>query len=101
MTLETWSLLVGILSPLVIALVQQPKWSSAARAAVAFVFCLIAAAVTAGATMDWNFEAFKDKPGALFEAAALVLIAAWSSYQAFWSKIGAAPAIERATSPKA
>jgi peptidoglycan/LPS O-acetylase OafA/YrhL len=45
--LALWSLIVGFISPWLIAVIQQPGWSKGLRSVVTFVWCIVAAGVTA------------------------------------------------------
>lgn len=84
-------LLTGTVLPLVIALVNQRKWSSGAKAVIAAVVCLggaVAVCLHAGAVDP------KDIAG----AAIIVITVAKALYEGFWKPTGIAPAIEGATS---
>lgn len=89
-----WGLIVGFLTPIVLAVVQQPSWSQAVRSVVMFVFALIAGGATAyfAGQLDG-----KDVTTAVL----IVMVSAISTYEGFWKKTGIAPKIEVATSPKA
>lgn len=87
-----WALIVGFLSPLVIAVVQRPEWKDWARALVTFVYCLIAGAVTAylNGAMEGR---------SLVSTILLVFVVAIAAYRGLWKDVGA-PQIEAATSPR-
>lgn len=88
--LQMWELVVGFLSPVLLAVVMQPRWPRSAQALVAFAWCVIAAGV--GLYLDGRLDA------ADWAASTLkVLVAAIASYQGVWKPTGVAPAIERAT----
>jgi hypothetical protein len=91
-TRELWSLAVGILMPLLIAVPMQPGWPRWGRAVFGLGCCLVAAVVTA------YFDGALSASGsdAVARSALMLLIAAWSSYVALW-KPTVAPAIETAT----
>lgn len=91
--LQMWSLIVGFFMPLAIALVQQPRWSNAARAAVMFVLCAVAGAVTAYLNGDL------ENGRSLVSSVLLVLVTTISMFKGLWKPTGVAPAIESATSP--
>jgi hypothetical protein len=90
--LQMWSLIVGFASPLIISVVEQPRWTASVRALITALVCIIFGALTA------YFE------GALtaerwVEAALVVGVAAITFYKGLWKPTGVAPAIEAATSP--
>lgn len=91
--LAMWSLIVGFLSPLVISVLQQPRWTEGLRALVAFVFSLVVAVPTAYFAGDLEGKDY-------ITAALLILVTAISTYRNFWKNTGVAPSIEAATSPK-
>lgn len=90
--LEMWSLLVGAVMPLVVAVAQQPKWTEKTRAIVALVACLAAGGVTAWLSGDLNAKG-------VTSAVLTVLVAALATYKGFWKPTGFAPAVEVRTSP--
>ncbi len=93
MTNPSWPLILGVLAPLITALVQQPKWSSNVRRAVA-----VAVAVVLGALASY-VDGTLSLNGDLLGAVATVLIASQATYNTLWRH--AAPALEAATSPRA
>ena len=90
--LEMWSALVGWFLPMLIAVIQQPRWSNTVRSVVTVIVCVITGFVTTWLTVDFDFS--KD----LVASILTVLIAAQASYLAFFKPTKVAPAIERATS---
>ena len=90
---EMWALVVGFVIPPLLAVIQQPKWTSLVRSLVMF-----AAALVAGAGTAYFAGSFEGKDAV--SAVLIVLVTAISTYEGFWKKTGAAPAIEKATSPK-
>lgn len=84
---------VAFLLPPILAVVMQAKWSTQARACVAFVVCLLVA--VAIAYVHGNL----DGPDVV-QKFLVVLTVAQATYQGFWRPSGVAPAIENATSPK-
>lgn len=89
--LEMWSLVVGVLLPPLVAMVNQPGWSAAAKGVVAVLASVVAAAVTVWLRGDLS-------GGTWLHSMLVVAVAAIASYQAWWKPTGIAPAIERATS---
>lgn len=89
--LQLWALVVGFLTPPVLAIIEQSGWSKTIRSLVAFGAALLAGAGTAYFQGDLTSRRF-------IEASLVVLVAAISTYQGFWKPTGIAPAIEKATS---
>lgn len=87
---QLWSAFLGFAAPPLIAVVQQPRWSSTAKT---LVMLLSSVALGAGsAYFNGQFTAHTIGGNVLIAA-----IAAGSAYQTVW-KPTIAPAIERATS---
>lgn len=87
-----WAVIVGFISPLLIAAVQQPKWTTRSRAIVTFVWAVVVGSVTAFLSGDLNGRT-------LISTVLLILVVSVATYRGLWQPTGAAPAIERATSP--
>jgi hypothetical protein len=87
-----WSLALGFLSPPVISIIQQTRWSERTQSLVAFGFYLVTAAVTVWLSGDLN-------GGDYVRTALLIFIAGSTSYKAFWKPTGISPAIEAVTPP--
>lgn len=89
-TLMMWSGVVGFFLPILIATILRWRWSEQAKAAAAFVVCLIAA--TGTAYFSGNFA------GADVVTAALIVVTiAQATYVGVWKPTGIAPAIMDAT----
>lgn len=89
----SWGLLVGVVLPLLTAVVQQPRWSPTVRRAVA-----VAAAVVGGVLTCLADGTLADG-GTVLETVAVVLVASQALYATLWQR--AAAAVETATSPGA
>ncbi len=89
--LQMWSLIVGFLSPIVLAIIQQPTWKRPLRAFVTFVWALLAGAGTAYFTGDFNGRSF-------VTCVLIVMVTTISTYVGFWKRTGIAPGVEGATS---
>lgn len=87
-----WSLVVGFLMPLLIAVIQQPAWKKDVKATVAFFACLCAAVVQLSIEGKLDFKHF-------MPTVVLTLVTAISTFQHFWKPTGIADAIEKGTSP--
>lgn len=93
--LDMWNLVVGFALPNLIAVIQQPRWSSRIRACVTGAVCVVAGLVStllAGTHLDFG--------RALVTSILTVAVAAVSFYKHFWVPTGIAPAVEHATSPR-
>jgi hypothetical protein len=89
----SWALIAGVLTPILVSLVQQPRWSEGLRAIVA-----LAVAVVVGVLTVLANGGFADASGSL-GVIALVLVASNTAYKTFWKPTGVSPAIEAKTSP--
>lgn len=89
----SWALIAGVLTPILVSLVQQPRWSQSLRAIVALVVAVIVGVLTVLAN-----GGFADASGSL-GIIALVLVASNTAYKTFWKPTGVAPVIEDKTSP--
>ncbi|XTZ13938.1 hypothetical protein ACQSSU_20790 [Micromonospora echinospora] len=86
----SWALLVGVLTPLLVSVVNQPSWSPPVRQVVAIVVavvlgvlgCLADGSITEGMTV--------------LQVVAVVAVASDLAYRTVLSKV--APLVERATS---
>jgi hypothetical protein len=85
-----WLLAVGFFSPLVIAVIQQTRWSPRRQAVVAFLFYVVVAAVTAW--LQGIFTAF-----GIVTAFLVIFVTAATAYRNLWKPTGIAPAIQNAT----
>ncbi|MET4618710.1 hypothetical protein ABIE18_000133 [Arthrobacter sp. 2762] len=85
-----WLLAVGFFSPLVIAVIQQSRWSVRKQSIVAFLFYVAVAAITA-----WLAGIFNT--AGIIVAILVIFITAGNSYKLLWKPTGVAPAIQAAT----
>lgn len=85
-----WLLAVGFFSPLVIAVIQQSRWSVRRQSIVAFAFYVVVAAVTAW--LQGIFNTF-----GIIAAFLAIFVTAATAYRNLWKPTGIAPAIEAAT----
>lgn len=96
---QMWDLVVGFVSAtLVLPLLQQPRWSSGARAGVTFAFCLVVGVVTA--YLNGELDGVQDFRAGV-SSVLWLLVATISVYHGFAKPVGIAPAIESATSRRA
>lgn len=85
-----WALVIGFVSPPVISLIQQSRWSARVQSLVALGFYLVLAAGTAWFSGLFNL-------GDYLRLALLIFLTGATSYQTLWKPTGASPAIEAAT----
>lgn len=90
-SMQSWGLILGVLSPILISVVQQPSWSGQVRTLVGVVVSLAIGVLTVlangGADLkDW------------LATLALVLVASQATYRGIFKPSGAADAIEKVTS---
>lgn len=94
--------LLGVLTPPLTAVVQQPKWTPRTRSIVALI---VAAVLGTAATIAQGV--FRVGVGAdgrvdwasLIATITAVYVASQAAYQALWKPTGVAPAVEVRTSP--
>lgn len=92
-----WEIIVAFFSATIfLPVIQQPKWSTSARAAITFFYSVIVGTVTA--YLNGAFAGAHDFK-TWITAVLLLLVATVSFYTGFAKPIGIAPAIERLTSP--
>lgn len=89
--LTMWSLLVGTLLPLVVSVVQQPRWPDWLRALVTVAICIAVGAGTA--FLEGNLTG-----RTWLSSALVVLVAALATYKGFWKQTGVTDKIESQTS---
>ena len=90
--LQMWSLIVGALTPPLLAVIQQPRWSGLVRSS----FMVGAAAVDGVITtlLENNFDWSNWVKSSLMCGVAVI-----AAYHGIWKPNGVAPAIEKATVP--
>lgn len=90
-TQDMWTILVGFLMPILVALVNQTHWSKPLRAIVSFAICIVVAIADVLIQGNWNGHD-------LTRTLVLVAFVAYTSYTLFWKPSAIAPSIEAATS---
>lgn len=93
---EMWSLLLGVLMPPFVALIMQPRWSSALRAIVSAFACGVIGFVQIFIDADQNLDALTGD--GWLHAFLLVFVAAQAAYRGFWAHQPLTFAIENKTS---
>lgn len=89
--LAQWATIVAFFVPIVVAFLNQKRWTAQTKAVVFFVVSLIAAGGTAFFQGDLTGRRWLD--------AALIIVAAGAAfYHGFWKPTGVAPEIEERTS---
>lgn len=89
---QLWSLIAGAVSPFVIALIQQPRFSSSVRA-------ILTAALSVAIAFGTTYLTDGVDAGNVVHSALLVFALAITVYHGFGKPTGIAPAIEAHTSP--
>lgn len=92
--LMMWAVVVGFFMPILLAIVQQPSWSSPVRSMVMFVASVIAGAGTVYFQGAWDTTN-------LVTTILFVMVTAIATYKGLWQPTTVVPKIELATSPKA
>jgi hypothetical protein len=92
-----WELIVAFLSAtIVLPILQQPRWSTGARATLTFIYTIAVGLVTAYLT--GAFAGVHDVHSGI-SAVLTMLVGVIAFYHGFAQPTGIAPAIEAATSP--
>ena len=94
--LVMWAGIVGFFMPVLLAVVQQPGWSTALRSVVMFVASILAALGTVYLTS--GSDAFTAEN--MVTSFLTIMVTAIATYKGFYKETGIAPKIEIATSPK-
>lgn len=89
---EMWSLIVGFVAPMVIAVLQRPTFPRQLRAVVTVAFCIVVGFVTVLVTGQLTGKT-------LTASILIVLVTAMVTYEHLWKATGIAPLVEKATSP--
>lgn len=92
----TWGLIAGAVTPLLTAVVQQPrfKWSSRTRALVGAGISIVVGLLTCLANGDLHVS----EGQTILSTIAVVLVTSISTYKGLWKPTGVAGGIESATS---
>jgi biotin transporter BioY len=89
-----WGLIAGVLAPLLISVVQQPRWSGRTRVAVHVAASVAIGLLTclANGTLDSDAQT-------VLSVVALVLVSSSATYGRIFKPSGVSAAIENKTSP--
>jgi hypothetical protein len=90
--LEMWSGLVAFGLPLLIAVIQQPRFSSVLRVVIMVLSCIVASVVTTALQGDLDWHRW-------FHSLLVVGIGTIAFYHGVWQPATVAPKVEAATSP--
>lgn len=88
--LELWTYVVGVVLPLIVAIVVQSQWGRPMQAIVCVLLCIVAGAVTCYLNDSLN-------PADVAGSVLRVFVAAITSYYGFWRPLNIAPTIEAHT----
>ena len=89
-----WSLIAGFFLPPLLAVVQQPGWSTAWRSIVMFLASIVVAFGTVYFTDSGALTADR-----MITTGLVIMVTAISTFKGLWVPTGVAPKIEVATSP--
>lgn len=89
----SWGLILGVLTPLAVSLIQQPRWSQAVRAIVHVIASVVVGAVTVLANGQIG------DGSTWLTTIAVVFVSSSAAYGFLWKPTGVSPKIEAATSP--
>lgn len=89
-TIDQWTVIVGILLPLVIAAINRTAWTSPLKAVSALLVCVVAAA-------GELFFKGQFSMGNLAQNGVAVFFMVVTTYKGFWQPTGIASAIETRT----
>ena len=89
-SIDNYTLLLGTLMPLAIAIVVQSKWTAALKAGVALAMCFLAAAGQLALSGQLT-------PGNALQSGITVAALSMVFYGRFWKPTGIAPALSAAT----
>lgn len=87
-----WSAAVGVLTPLLVAVVNRSYWKPWVKALVAIVSCVVTGFLTAWFNGELN-------AAGLSTAVLVVLLASMATYSQFWKPSGITTKIEEKTTP--
>lgn len=87
---------VGLLTPLLTAVVEQPQWSTRTRTALSVAVSIVVGIVTYIGTHGLVL----DSPAAVVAVVIGVILASAAAYQTLWQPSGIARAVEHRTSPQ-
>jgi ABC-type thiamin/hydroxymethylpyrimidine transport system permease subunit len=89
----SWGLILGVLTPLVTAVAQRPRWSTRTRTLVGVGVSIVVGVLTCLANGDIR------SGQTVLSTIAVVLVAAQATYLGMWKPSLIAPKLESATSP--
>lgn len=89
-TIDQWTVVVGILLPLVIAVINRTAWTAPQKACAALLICVVAAGVEVWVKGQWNAQNLGTTAVAIF----FVVV---TTYKGFWKPTGITDSIEAKT----
>jgi len=89
-TVDQWTVIVGLLLPLIIAVINRTTWTAPLKALVALLVCVVAAAG------DLYFKG-QLSTGAWAANAVAIFFVVVTAYVGFWKPTGIAESIEKRT----
>lgn len=94
-TPELWAVLVGFLTPLLVAVVKQPRWSKQQKQVISIVVAVVVGVLNLLAQGVLNEASFT--PSGALATLVLVLGASQGAYALLWKPTGVSDRIEVAT----
>lgn len=94
--LVMWSLIVGFVTPPVLAVIQQPRFSRRVQSILAFAFSAVLALGLLYFDETLGFRAELDAEN-FISALLMIFVTATNTYRNLWKPTGIAPAIESVT----
>lgn len=88
---QAWGLILGVIAPLLISVVQQPKFTGATRSVIAVAAAAVIGVLTVLSTGDFD-------PSNLLTTFAVTLVASHAAYESFYKPTGLADVVEFKTS---
>ena len=98
-SVQAWSMILGLITPFVIAVVNNPAWNAATKRVVSVVISVLVGVMNllvSGVALDWADYSLS---GVLVNLA-LVIGSAQAAYALLWKPTGTTDKVEAATSPK-
>lgn len=94
---ESWSILLGLITPFLVSVVNQPKWTSQQKRVLSIIVAVIVGIVNLlvqGAFTNLNQVTW----AGVISVVVLVVGSSQAAYALLWKPTGAADSVERATS---
>ena len=94
-SIQAVSLLLGMVTPLAVSVVSQPRWTATQKRILSILIAVIVGSIN----MLLRSEFLLGGVGDALANIVLVVGASQAAYSLLWKPTGVAPALEKATSP--